>query len=631
MKTFTICLMLITPGVVLAQDAIEKLEKQLDQKHGIGRLKILNQITEGYLVDEPKKSAKYARQAVILADDIFKGDGRTLYEDDLSLHAESYLLLGKAQYTREKYDEAKEAYEESIRLSKSINDPFAVEMAQRHLSALDSIKQDEGGLLKNTFGKLKIGEEIKDKTGNLATTVALKQGQSAEKQGNYLKAIKHYERAIELFSNQGDYQAISEYSQHIALLYQKAGNNKEALNRYEKVLDRKEQLGDTSGLQVIREQLAELERPIDASDLVQDSQWDEKQKEEATKEKDLYRSLAESSEDNRDYKKSLEYYKLYTQLNTRLKDEEQAQLMALREKTYQLEKQAQEMAILETEKEVQALVLSQQDAQLLKDQTFKRNLLLGMLFLLVAVLVTFFLYRGKRRALGELNNAYGDLKDTQDKLVTAEDHIKTLLHQQVSSGVASQLLNNKNTDKAQKKFVCVMFLDIRGFTPFAEHREPEEIIRYQNDVFGFMIDIIDQHQGSINQFLGDGFMATFGLQEAEANPCEHAYLAAKEIITLVNKKSKEGVIPTTRVGIGLHAGNVVAGNVGTAIRKQYSITGNTVITAARIEQLNKEFESQLLISREVFKKLNHPIDLPEDFVEVRVKGRKKPVELLKIA
>ena len=149
-----------------------------------------------------------------------------------------------------------------------------------------------------------------------------------------------------------------------------------------------------------------------------------------------------------------------------------------------------------------------------------------------------------------------------------------------------------------------MFLDIRGFTPFAEQREPEEIIRYQNDVFGFMIDIIDQHQGSINQFLGDGFMATFGLQEAEVNPCEDAYQAAKEIITLVNKKSEEGLIPTTRVGIGLHAGNVVAGNVGTAIRKQYSITGNTVITAARIEQLNKEFESQLSNFQRGFQKTN---------------------------
>ena len=174
------------------------------------------------------------------------------------------------------------------------------------------------------------------------------------------------------------------------------------MNRYEKVLDRKEQLGDTSGLQTIREQLAELEQPIGLPDLIKDSQWDEKQKEEAAKEKDLYRSLAESSEGSKDYKKSLEYYKLYTELNNRLKDEEQAQLMTLREKTYQLEKQAQEMAILKSDKELQALILSQQDAQMLKDQTFKRNLALGMLLLLVAVLITFFLYRGKKRALDNL-------------------------------------------------------------------------------------------------------------------------------------------------------------------------------------------------------------------------------------
>ena len=130
-----------------------------------------------------------------LADDIFKGDGKTLYADELSLHPASYLLLGKVQYAREKYDDAQDAYEESLRLSKSINDSHGTELAQRHLTSLDSVQQDDRGLLKNTFGKLKIGEEIKDKTGNLATTVALKQGQAAEKQGNYLKAIKHYEKA----------------------------------------------------------------------------------------------------------------------------------------------------------------------------------------------------------------------------------------------------------------------------------------------------------------------------------------------------------------------------------------------------------------------------------------------------
>ncbi|NER79247.1 MAG: adenylate/guanylate cyclase domain-containing protein, partial [Leptolyngbya sp. SIO1D8] len=70
-----------------------------------------------------------------------------------------------------------------------------------------------------------------------------------------------------------------------------------------------------------------------------------------------------------------------------------------------------------------------------------------------------------------------------------------------------------------------MFLDIRGFTPFAETKEPEEIIEYQNQVFGFMIEVINKFHGNINQFLGDGFMATFGAPVSHGNDCENAYQA----------------------------------------------------------------------------------------------------------
>jgi adenylate cyclase len=252
---------------------------------------------------------------------------------------------------------------------------------------------------------------------------------------------------------------------------------------------------------------------------------------------------------------------------------------------------------------------------------------LGLLLLGVgAVLI---LYRGKQKALKHLNHAYIDLSTTKDQLQIAESRLKGLLSQQVSKGVAQELLTQ--TDKVQKKFVCVMFLDIRGFTPFAEKLNPEELIAYQNEVFGFMIEIIDVHGGVINQFLGDGFMATFGLQDEQSADCDNAFAAAREIVETVSVKNQNGEIPQTRVGIGLHAGKVVAGNVGTDVRKQYSITGNTVITAARIEQLNKTLDSQLLISKEVYRELTDQQNLTPEFTKVQVKGRMEGVELLKIA
>ena len=129
----------------------------------------------------------------------------------------------------------------------------------------------------------------------------------------------------------------------------------------------------------------------------------------------------------------------------------------------------------------------------------------------------YLLYFNKKKDHKKLNLAHEDLKSTQHKLVTAEKRIKTLLDQQVSTEVARELLMENADTTIQRKLVCIMFLDIRGFTTFAESRHPEDIIRYQNDVFGFMIDSVYKHNGIINQFLGDGFMATFGAPLSKGN------------------------------------------------------------------------------------------------------------------
>ena len=112
-----------------------------------------------------------------------------------------------------------------------------------------------------------------------------------------------------------------------------------------------------------------------------------------------------------------------------------------------------------------------------------------------------------------------------------------------------------------------MFLDIRNFTPFVESKTPEEIIEYQNNVLGFMMEKVIEHGGIVNTVLGDGFMATFGAPVSAGNDCLQAYKAAVEIMQMVREKSRTGEIPPSKSGIGMHAGNVVAGNVGTTSGK----------------------------------------------------------------
>ena len=127
----------------------------------------------------------------------------------------------------------------------------------------------------------------------------------------------------------------------------------------------------------------------------------------------------------------------------------------------------------------------------------------------------------------------------------------------------------------------------RDFSNFCEGKTPEQINKYQNEVLSFMIDIVKKNRGIVNQILGDGFMATFGAPVEDEKHTVNAVKAANEIIRQLNFNNEEGKIEKTKIGIGIHCGEVVTGNVGTEDRKQYSVTGNTGILAARLEQLNK--------------------------------------------
>jgi adenylate cyclase len=218
------------------------------------------------------------------------------------------------------------------------------------------------------------------------------------------------------------------------------------------------------------------------------------------------------------------------------------------------------------------------------------------------------------------------------RYIDESNRIKNILGQQVSQAIVDELLDTK-ADYANgvERNVCVMFLDIRNFTPTVEKKSPEEIVAYLNTIFGFMIEIINKYNGIINQFVGDGFMATFGAPVSKGNDCQYAVDAGLEIIKRVEEESRKGNIISTRVGIGIHTGDAVTGNVGSALRKQYSITGNVVILASRIEQLNKQFNSRLLISKEVLDKIFINGQVITPLGSLPIKGREKPVEIFQLA
>ena len=203
--------------------------------------------------------------------------------------------------------------------------------------------------------------------------------------------------------------------------------------------------------------------------------------------------------------------------------------------------------------------------------------------------------------------------------------------QQVSPAIVEELLKQGPAIPSKRTFVCVLFMDIRDFTRLVEKKTPEEFVAYQNAVFGAAIEIVDRNHGVINQFLGDGFMATFGAPVATGRDCRNALSTARELLAAVKALSDSGRIPATSIGIGLHAGEAVSGNIGSQARQQYSISGNVVILAARIEQLNKDYGSQLLVSAEVLREAGEGDHGAEALGAVQVKGRDAPIEIYRLA
>jgi class 3 adenylate cyclase len=220
------------------------------------------------------------------------------------------------------------------------------------------------------------------------------------------------------------------------------------------------------------------------------------------------------------------------------------------------------------------------------------------------------------------------------KLVMKEEaeekkQIINLFGQQVSQDVAKALMDSRY-EKASKKNVAVMFLDIRNFTPFVQNMRPEETVRYLNALFGFMIDIVYKYNGMVNQFLGDGFMTTFGAPIEDPNPFQNAVDAALEIHRTLQEKIVSGEVPPTRIGIGIHGGEAITGNVGSNLRNQYTITGNVVIIAARIEQLTKQYNAQVLISKDIYDKTSCKTMEVRAIGEAQLKGLSKAVELYQL-
>lgn len=190
--------------------------------------------------------------------------------------------------------------------------------------------------------------------------------------------------------------------------------------------------------------------------------------------------------------------------------------------------------------------------------------------------------------------------------------------------VASTILSTGGDLKPRSATATILYADIEGFTSIAESMSPEQVVEMLNEYFSAAVEIIESNNGVVTQFQGDAMLASFNLPVEDALHAESAVRSGLAIEQLCSERTFAGVDLSVRIGIA--TGTVTAGNVGSDNRASYTVHGDAVNLAARLEQLNKGFGSKLLIDEATIDRLRLP--MPIEFVdEVRIRGKARYVRV----
>jgi class 3 adenylate cyclase len=169
----------------------------------------------------------------------------------------------------------------------------------------------------------------------------------------------------------------------------------------------------------------------------------------------------------------------------------------------------------------------------------------------------------------------------------------------------------------------VLFLDVRGFTEFAERAAAQEVVACLNELYEAVVPVIERHGGHANKFVGDGLLAVFGAPERHPDHAARALAAACDIAQRV----REGVAGDLRVGLGVNSGRVVAGTIGGGRRRDFTVIGDPVNTAARVEAATRVTGDDILITESTLRALGSSEADFEERPSVPLKGKAATVRL----
>ncbi len=206
-----------------------------------------------------------------------------------------------------------------------------------------------------------------------------------------------------------------------------------------------------------------------------------------------------------------------------------------------------------------------------------------------------------------------------------KNRLRSLFGRYLPKEIVDQLLeaNEAAFFAGENKQLCILFSDIRGFTSYSENRKPAEIVKRLNEYFEAMSAEVVAEGGIVDKFIGDGMLAFFGVLNPEGNPSIAGMKAALRMETRLQELNKKWLAeggPAFRIGIGVHTGEVMVGNIGSRSKTEFTVIGDAVNLASRLEGKTKEFDATVIISDTIYRQEKDHIVVEEKGV-VPIKGR----------
>jgi len=216
--------------------------------------------------------------------------------------------------------------------------------------------------------------------------------------------------------------------------------------------------------------------------------------------------------------------------------------------------------------------------------------------------------------------------------VLARRRLRDALGRYVSPEIATRVERNPASLAGERRQVSILFSDLRGFTTLSERMAPEQMAARLTEYFDAMTSTIFARRGMVNDFIGDAILAVFGAPLDDPAHARHAIesaLAMGETLAELNQRWQAEGLPPLRMGLGIHTGEVFAGNVGRAGKVKYAVVGDTVNLASRVEGLNKELGTTMLVTEAAYRAAGLDLEV-NDRGAISVKGREEPVRVYEV-